>query len=178
MTRSKLKEGLERLGPVRAAHPEDSALSGGPAEIVIRPLDHRRSVKMIDATRALVACGTGMLYAKRSLETMLTAGLVAIKVPRVDNLAVLAKKLRDAGVHVQKQANYLVDIRALREALQLSREQFAIRYNLSVESVAKWERHTRPPDRAALNYLRAIESDPEGTAKSQLEDVLDETSSK
>ena len=87
---------------------------------------------------------------------MLTAGLVAIKVPRVDNLAVLAKKLRDAGVHVQKQANYLVDIRALREALQLSREQFAIRYNLSVESVAKWERHTRPPDRAALNYLRAI----------------------
>jgi hypothetical protein len=65
---------------------------------------------------------------------VLTAGLIAIKVPRVDNLAMLAEKLRDAGVHVQKQANYTVDIRALREALQLSREQFAIRYNLSVES--------------------------------------------
>jgi putative transcriptional regulator len=131
----------------------------------------RRSVKVIDAVRLLVGSGVGMLKAKRAIETMLSHGEIAMHLPAVDGLTKLAKKLRNAGVNVNKLASDTVDVRALRVRLDMTREQFAIRYNLPLDSVTKWELQERQPDRAANNYLRVIASEPEVAALSQLQDV-------
>ena len=54
-----------------------------------------------------------------------------------------------------------MDVRALRESLHLSREQFAMRYGLEVETLRNWETGRRDLDAAARSYLRVIANNPE-----------------
>jgi putative transcriptional regulator len=54
-----------------------------------------------------------------------------------------------------------VDVRGLRERLNLTREEFAATYGLEVETVRNWEMGRREPDRTARSYLQAIANDPE-----------------
>ena len=51
-------------------------------------------------------------------------------------------------------------MKAIREGLALSQEQFALRYALDVDAVRNWERGRRQPDRAARSYLRVIAREP------------------
>ncbi len=53
------------------------------------------------------------------------------------------------------------DVRQLRERLRLTREQFAARYGLDIETVRNWEAGRREPDRTARSYLLAIANAPE-----------------
>ena len=54
-----------------------------------------------------------------------------------------------------------IDIRAIREKLDFTQEQFALRYGLDVDAVRNWETGRRTPDTAAQSYLRAIRANPE-----------------
>jgi putative transcriptional regulator len=112
-----------------------------------------------------------MLKAKRAVEAMIERGEIALHLPNVSHLPSLVRGLLGAGITVSTFANDDVDVRALRERLGMTREQFALRYNLSIESVTKWEIEERKPDRAANNYLRVIASDPDIAARSQ-EEIL------
>lgn len=58
----------------------------------------------------------------------------------------------------------LTDVRALRERLALSQEQFAQRYMLSPRTVQEWEQHRREPSEAARVLLFAIAGDPAAVA--------------
>jgi putative transcriptional regulator len=49
--------------------------------------------------------------------------------------------------------------------LKLTREQFAVRYGLDVETVRDWETGEREPDTTARGCLRAISNDPEGVER-------------
>ena len=53
----------------------------------------------------------------------------------------------------------------IRFALELSQEQFAERYGLSLATLRDWEQPRSEPDQAALSYLKVIQADPKGTAK-------------
>jgi putative transcriptional regulator len=44
---------------------------------------------------------------------------------------------------------------------RLTREQFAVRYGLEVETVRNWETGKREPDTTARSYLRVIANAPE-----------------
>jgi putative transcriptional regulator len=57
------------------------------------------------------------------------------------------------------------DVRALRERLRLSQEEFARRYMLSPRTIQEWEQGRREPVEAARVLLYAIASDPAGVAK-------------
>lgn len=103
-----------------------------------------------------------MLRAKRAIETLLATARAFVILPKVEDSAVLTKELNDAGIAsapIDPTRN--IDVRQLRERLGLSREEFALRYGLEVESVRNWELGRREPDSAAKSYLRAIENDPE-----------------
>jgi putative transcriptional regulator len=52
-------------------------------------------------------------------------------------------------------------VKKLREDLKLTREQFALRYGIELETVRNWEVNKRVPDTTARSYLRAIANDPE-----------------
>lgn len=49
-----------------------------------------------------------------------------------------------------------LEIRALRDRLQLSQSMLAYTLNMSVESVSKWERGEKKPNGAALRLLNLI----------------------
>lgn len=53
----------------------------------------------------------------------------------------------------------------IRWKLGLSREEFARRYQLPVETVRAWERHEAEPDATARAYLHVIEREPETVAR-------------
>jgi transcriptional regulator with XRE-family HTH domain len=51
-------------------------------------------------------------------------------------------------------------VAAIRNGLDLTREQFAVRYGLDIDAVRNWETARRTPDTAARSYLRAISGNP------------------
>lgn len=161
--RLQLKERLARLGPTQAARPNQS---GSPAVVVLRPNADRAKVKAISATKALIEAGLTMLKAKRAIEAAL-AGKdgSATELPAVDDIKALARKLRAAGFTVAVPIKQIVDVKTLRESLDLSQEQFALRFNFPIATVRNWEQGRGEPDAAANNYLHVIKSNPAAAAK-------------
>ncbi len=103
-----------------------------------------------------------MLRAKRAIESLLEKGRVFVELPMVEDTKALTEDLAKAGISaVWIQPDQTVDVRALRERLELTREQFAIRYGLEVETLRNWETGKREPDTTARSYLRAIANAPE-----------------
>jgi putative transcriptional regulator len=58
----------------------------------------------------------------------------------------------------------VTDVRAVRERLALSQEEFAARYMLSTRTVQEWEQRRREPSEAARVLLYAITKDPDAIA--------------
>jgi len=56
------------------------------------------------------------------------------------------------------------DVRAIREALELSQAQFAKRFRLSLKTVQDWEQGRFEPDQASRTLLRLIEKMPNEVA--------------
>ena len=57
------------------------------------------------------------------------------------------------------------DVRALREGLGLSREEFALRFRLSLRTVQHWEQHNREPDGPSRVLLWLIAKNPGAVAR-------------
>jgi putative transcriptional regulator len=166
MTQSKLRERLARLGPIRAV---DRVSSGSPATLVLRA----RAGKLltIDATLALARRGMTLLRAKRAVEAAMIGEGVA-ELPTVESLPALAGELREAGFDVTAIGTEAIDVKALREGLGMSQEQFARRYGLELDAVQNWEQQRRPIEGTALRYLRTIQADPVGAARAQEVEVI------
>jgi putative transcriptional regulator len=58
-----------------------------------------------------------------------------------------------------------VDVKAIRERLQLSQEAFARQFGFSVGSVRNWEQRCRRPEGPARTLLKVIETDPQAVMK-------------
>lgn len=112
-----------------------------------------------------------MLRAKRAIEAMLEKGETIIRVTAVEDLATLARELHRHGVKVRKIAEAPVDVQALRLSLDLTQDQFALRYGLDPDAVKNWEQGRRKPDRAVQSYLRVIARQPQAAAQAQEEPV-------
>ena len=60
-------------------------------------------------------------------------------------------------VHVPEH----VDVKAIRQRMNLSQVEFATRYGFSIDSVQNWEQGRRFPDGAARVLLKVIECRPD-----------------
>jgi putative transcriptional regulator len=160
---SSLRERFARLGPIQAVDPVSS---GSPATFVLRLRQDRAAPRTIDAALTLARRGLPLLRAKRVLEEVLATGNAIVTLPTVDDPASVLGELRDAGLAVAlAEPRQTPDVRDLRRRLGLTREQFAIRYGLDVETVRNWEAGRREPDRTARSYLIAIANDPARVAQ-------------
>ena len=146
--------------------------SGLPVVIVIRPTVEGAKLQTITATKALAYRGMTLLRAKRAIEAAV-GGEAVIEVPMVEHLPTLARELLHAGFEASQIGASTVDIKALRDRLHMSQEEFARRYGLEVGALRNWEQKRRALDGTALLYLRAIEKDPEGTARAQENEILE-----
>ena len=156
---SSLRERFARLGPIRAVA---RVPSGSPATFVLRLPQGRTVPKTVDGALALTRRGATLLRAKRAMEELLATGRVFIDLPVVEDAAALASDLATAGIAAAPvDPPQTVDVRALRQRLGLTREGFATRYGLEVETVRNWEAGRRDPDTTARSYLRAISNNPE-----------------
>ena len=164
--KSRFKEQLERLGPVRDV---PRVASGSPVVVSLRPVTNRE-VKTVPATLALAKRGLSLLRTKRAIEEMLSSGRAVVKLPTVEDQSTLRAELAKLGIRTRSVGERDVDIRRLRESLDLTQEQFALRYGIDLDTLQNWERKRRKPDQAVQSYMRVIEKMP-GPASEAQEDV-------
>ena len=58
-----------------------------------------------------------------------------------------------------------VDVRAIREGQELTREQFADRYGLQARAIQEWEQGRRKPEPAVRAYMLVIKNQPAAVRK-------------
>ena len=63
------------------------------------------------------------------------------------------------------RAQRVPSVRALRERLKLTQEEFAARFHLPLGTVRDWEQGAHRPDKAAQVLLKVIARDPEAVAR-------------
>ena len=65
------------------------------------------------------------------------------------------------AVHIPEQ----VDVRAIRVRLNMTQQQFAIRFGFSVNTLRHWEQGRRVPEGPTRAYLLVIDREPEAVQK-------------
>jgi putative transcriptional regulator len=98
--------------------------------------------------------------AKRATDTMLEHKRAFVLVPKLESFEALAAELAGCGVKASRIPDTEIDVKAMRERLDLTQEQFALHYGLDLDAVRNWEHGRRRPDTAARSYLGAIHNDP------------------
>jgi putative transcriptional regulator len=63
------------------------------------------------------------------------------------------------------RARRVPSVRALREKLKLTQEEFAARFHLPLGTIRDWEQGAHRPDRAAQVLLTVIAKEPEAVAR-------------
>jgi putative transcriptional regulator len=72
---------------------------------------------------------------------------------------------KPTGVRVTKIPIDEVEIKSIREQLNLSQEEFAEKYGLPVATIRNWEQGRRKPDGATRLLLQLIRSQPDIVAQ-------------
>lgn len=62
-----------------------------------------------------------------------------------------------------------IDVKAVRNRLKLTQEEFSVRYGLTLARVRDWEQGRSMPDSAARAYLTVIEREPKAVARALAE---------
>jgi putative transcriptional regulator len=103
-----------------------------------------------------------MIDAKRAIECLMHgAPAVVVAVPMVEDSAALEAELRDCAITATRLGPEAeVDIRALREAMGVTQEEFALRFGLDVAALRNWEQGRTRPDTAARSLFRVIAREP------------------
>ncbi len=101
------------------------------------------------------------MAAKRAVEAAMERRANVLRVPQVEDAHALAEDLRRSGFAMSVVASHSVDVKKLRERLDLTQEQFALAFGLELDAVRNWEHGRREPDAAARSFLMVIERAPE-----------------
>ncbi len=65
--------------------------------------------------------------------------------------------------HVQPPKK--INVKAIREKLQVSQKDFAGYFGVSVRTIQEWEQHRRTPSAIARNFLKVIDRAPKAVLK-------------
>ena len=159
MTRSSLRERLERLGPVRDI---DRVDFGSAEDFGLSAAGGVEQVDIVSAAMSLARRGISLLKAKRAVEAILQDGRTYIHLPMVEEVAGLTAELAAAGVTASLRSTpKTVSVVAIRKALDLTQEQFALRFGFELDTLRRWESGRSAPDKAARSYLTLIRKEPE-----------------
>ncbi len=164
MSNSSWKERFARRASGKA---RDLVPSGSPVVLNLRVDPGAPNVNSIGAIESLVRRHMPLLKAKRAIEAVLSDGCNYLQVPKVEDAEALRAELEGAGLmaRIAPLRGRAIDVKALRERLGKSQEQFAARYRISLDVLQNWEQHRNEPDPIARNVLEMIERDPVGAER-------------
>lgn len=144
-TRLSLKERFARRVPVPDV---DRVASGSPAGYVLEarmPFERR-----IDAAMALNRRHLTLAQAHRVIGRLAHGESVPVRVPAVEDAQTFERDLDQAGVIAERrEAPPSIDVRAVRERLGCTQEEFAARFGLDLAWVRNWEQGRTRPEAAA-----------------------------
>lgn len=100
---------------------------------------------------------------------MIESGTALVHLSAVPDVDALAAELAGCGVTMRVVGDRMPDVRAIRDELGLTQEEFALRFGLDVAAVRNWEAGRRKPDRAARSYLAVIARDPRAVERALLD---------
>lgn len=58
-----------------------------------------------------------------------------------------------------------VDVKLIRQKLNLSQDEFASYFGVSVRTIQEWEQHRRKPTATTRNFLKVIEREPQAVLR-------------
>jgi DNA-binding transcriptional regulator YiaG len=89
-------------------------------------------------------------------------GEAVVELPAVENVAAFTRDLAACKVAAKVYGPPpKVDVKAIREMMEMSQEQFALEFSLELATVRNWEQGRSEPDTAARNFLVTIAHDPD-----------------
>jgi putative transcriptional regulator len=119
-------------------------------------------VDIVSAAMSLARRGISLLKAKRAIEAILQDDRTYIHLPTVEDAAALTAELAAAGVAASLRSTpKTVSVVAIRKSLDLTQEQFALRFGFELDTLRRWESGRSAPDKAARSYLTLIQKEPE-----------------
>lgn len=152
--RLSFKEALARQGETPA---ERRAPSGSRISLLLTmPGDIPLPVTTI---QTIASFGTSLRKASETLDRIARGEAVAIELVVPKGRDILAE-LSKLGVGVQVVERPRVDVRTIRQRLDLTQAEFAIRFGLELDTVQNWEQGRYSPDPAATVLLKVIEQNP------------------
>jgi DNA-binding transcriptional regulator YiaG len=88
-------------------------------------------------------------------------GEAVVELPAVESVAAFTRDLAACNVVAKAYGPPpKVDVKAIRETMEMSQEQFALEFGLELATVRNWEQRRSAPDTAARNFLVTIAHDP------------------
>jgi putative transcriptional regulator len=86
----------------------------------------------------------------------------SVALPKIESAELLKAELEAAGfaVRIDMQEERKMDVKAVREALGITQEQFAARFRIGIDVLRNWEQHVNEPNAVARNMLELIARHP------------------
>jgi DNA-binding transcriptional regulator YiaG len=154
-TKLSLREALEQRGKIAVERPGHSAFP------VVRTILRAGSMpRPVEVLRTLRSYGLSLRKAHDALNRLAAGKTVALEV-RPRDADQLVAQLAALGVSASVIRSPKTDVRSVREHMGLPQAEFAIRYNLELDTVQNWEQgRNRPGPRDQL-LLKLIEMYPD-----------------
>jgi DNA-binding transcriptional regulator YiaG len=114
-----------------------------------------------EAALALAKRHLTLRAAHEIVTRLFDTGEAVVDLPCIENVDTLVRDLLKCKVVAKPYgAPQRVDVRAIREKMEMSQEQFAVEFGLEVATVRNWEQGRSEPDTAARNFLMMIAKNP------------------
>jgi DNA-binding transcriptional regulator YiaG len=118
-------------------------------------------IKSAEAALAMAKRHLPMRNAHEVVTRLFDTGEAVVDLPCVESASALVRDLAKCRVATKAYGAPLrVDVKAIRDAFDLSQEQFALEFALELATVRNWEQGRSEPDTAARNFLVTIAHDP------------------
>jgi DNA-binding transcriptional regulator YiaG len=98
-------------------------------------------------------------------------GEAVVELPMVESVEALTHELAACNVTAKPYGPPLkVDVKAIRETMAMSQEQFALEFGLELGTLRNWEQGRSEPDTAARNFLTTVARDPSAVRRALVSD--------
>jgi len=134
-------------------------------KLILIPPASDRLEDAFAVARILTQIGVPIRTAKKTIDGLVRGQKTFVEAPSVEDFDRLVRDLKKFGLELRCIRHRKVDVKALRDRLNVTQEDFAGRYGLDVTTVRNWEQGRTTPDGPAAILLQMIERDPEKAAE-------------